>query len=218
MPRAKKTNGDATWNPDPAELAAVSASFGKTKKIPIEEKSDPATLAKMAESFETDGDLVDIWERRMLNPDAKQSRPIRLKTPGMHLRWINLSSQGRYQRARYDEGWVPVVKAELIDEREIYGVNYTNEGWVCRGERQSEMLMKIPEAVWRKIRSRRYAQIEQSNKQIKANMQSAGAKHFSDKYDTSKGHEIADTLGNFKGDIKFGVEKVEPDPDFFPGG
>src|SRR4051812_26905046 len=38
-----------------------------------------------------DGDLVDIWERRIINPNTRESLPIRITTPGMRLRWINLS-------------------------------------------------------------------------------------------------------------------------------
>jgi hypothetical protein len=200
-----------TFEPDPAELEAALNPAPK-RKAKAADKMDKATLTTLAEPYDTDGDLVDIWERRMLNPNARQTKPVRLKTPGMHLRWINLAQPGRYQRARYDEGWVPVVKSELVDEREIFGVSYTNEGWVCRGEKQSEMLMKIPEAVWKKIRDRRVAIIREQQRNLKSTMRQAGGQHFADKYNTNRGDEIADSIGNFKGDIKFGVERVEEDP------
>lgn len=201
----------------PKERAAVGLpEEGKPKrprKAPAVVLETTAERETTLHDFSTDGDLVDIWERRMLNPGQKPSFPIRLVTPGMHIRWINLANNGRYQRARYEEGWVPVHKDELKDEREIYGVSYTTEGWVCRGEKQQEMLMKMPEAVYRQIRNAKIKEVEKSRRHIKENMQNSGAQHFSDKYNSSRGHEIAESLGAFKGDIKFGTEQVEPDED-----
>src|SRR5262245_44273479 len=115
----------------------------RAAKKPAPQKQQREQLQKLS----TDGDLVDIWERRLLNPNHTESLPIRIKTPGMKLRWINLRNGNRFQRARFEQGWVPVHKDELVNEREIYGVSYTADGSVCRGEKQGEMLMKIPTAV-----------------------------------------------------------------------
>lgn len=183
----------------------------KVKKVKADKPLSPIEMQALAAAeMDTDGDLLDIWQRRILNPDVRQSKPIRIKIPGMHLRWINLSNNGRFQRARYDEGYVPVKKNDLVDQHEIYGASFTVEGYVCRGEKQTEMLMRIPEAVYKQIRQRRYDLIKQSNRKIKDSMQEAAASHFSDKYDASKGHAVADTASHFKGDIKFGSESVDP--------
>lgn len=157
----------------------------------------------------TDGDLVDIWERRILNPDSSPQEKIRIKTPGMHLRWINLSNRGRYQRARYEQGWIPVQKAELIDEKEIYGASFTSEGYTCRGEKQSEMLMKMPEAVFRKIQERRTELNKRSYEKLKDNMAQAGANYIGDKYNASEGSKAGDLASKFVGDVKFGTERVD---------
>jgi len=109
----KKQNGAAgTAHEDPTP---------RNGEIKAERAPKPVkkTVKEELQSFSTDGDLVDIWERRMLNPNQRPSLPIRLKTIGMHIRWINLANNGRYQRARYEEGWVPVERNELQDEREI---------------------------------------------------------------------------------------------------
>lgn len=197
-----------------AELEEQQAKAdAKAKKKAAPTPPPPAPTAADLKTFTADGDLIDIWQRRMLNPTQREEKPIRLKIPGMHLRWINLANNGRYQRARYAEGYVPVRKVELVDEREIFGSSYTAEGFVCRGEKQSEMLMRIPEAVYRQIQSRKYDAIEKSNRQIKENMKSAGAAHFSDKYNTNDGEQVADTMDRFKGDIRFGNERVEADAD-----
>jgi hypothetical protein len=162
----------------------------------------------------TDGDLVDIWERRILNPGHTESQPIRIKTPGMKLRWINLSTRGRFQRARYEQGWVPVHKSELQDEREIFGVSFTSEGYVCRGEKQSEMLMRIPLAVYRKIQERIAEQNTQSYKKLRKSMGSAGFGHFKDKYGGSAGDQAEEAASQFVGSVKFGTEKVSSDELF----
>lgn len=160
---------------------------------------------------ETDGDLIDIWERRMLDPGRAAAPIVRIKRPGMHLRWINLTSRGRYQRARYDQGYVPVTKDLLSDEREIYGVSYTTEGYVCRGEKQGEMLMMIPEAIYKKIQQRRSELNKKSYGKLKDNLQQAGATHFGNKYGGSAGDQAADAAGGFKGSIAFGTERVTAD-------
>ena len=159
-------------------------------------------------SLTTDGDLLDIWDRRILNPDGITAPPIRIKTPGMRIRWINLSQSGRYQRARYEQGWQPVLKTQLIDAREIYGVSYTSEGYVCRGEKQQEMLMQMPEAVYKKIQKRRIDLNRKSYETLREQMASAGSTHFTDKYGSTAGQQAAEAAGSFKGDIKFGTESV----------
>lgn len=180
----------------------VAESPAKTRK-----KAIRADLQKLT----TDGDLVDIWERRILNPNHQESLPIRITTPGMHLRWINLSNRGRFQRARYEQGWVPVHKSELVDEREIYGATFTHEGHVCRGEKQSEMLMRMPQAVYDKIRKKRAELNAKSYKNLKNNLASAGQRHFGDKYNNEAGDVAADVAGKFVGDVKFGTERVSTD-------
>lgn len=73
--------------------------------------------------------------------------------------------------------------------------------------------MKIPEAVFKKIRTAKYNEVLKSRQHIKQNMQAQGAKHFGDKYNNNRGDEIADSMSSFKGDIKFGTEQVNPDEE-----
>lgn len=166
------------------------------------------------QKFSTDGDLVDVWERRILNPNHQESVAIRIKTPGMRLRWINLASRGRFQRARYEQGWVPVHQSELMDEREIYGVTFTHEGYVCRGEKQGEMLMKLPQAVYAQIQKRRAELNTQSYKKLRDTMTQAGATAFKDKYGGNAGDVAADAASKFVGDVKFGTERASSDELF----
>lgn len=193
------------------EAALTQGAAPARRAVPAKKTAKVSKTTEELNKFTTDGDLVDIWERRMLNPQQKETRPIHITTPGMHLRWINLQNTARYQRARYEQGWQPVLKSELKDEREIYGSSYTTEGFVCRGEKQSEMLMKIPEAVFQKIQKAKRDAVEKSRKHIKENLQGAGAKHFADKYNSNRGDEIAGSMDHFKGDVKFGTEQVSPE-------
>lgn len=192
----KFTEPNVTAAPSEPEVAAEPLKKAKGKRVRAE-------LQKLS----TDGDLVDIWERRMLNPNRAESVSIRITTPGMKIRWINLAQRGRYQRARYEQGWMPVHKTELADEREIYGVSFTSEGYVCRGEKQGEMLMKIPMAVYRKIQQRRGELNMASYKKLRQNLGSAGYQHFKEKYGGSAGDRAEEVAGKFQGEIKFGTEQ-----------
>lgn len=166
------------------------------------------------QKFSTDGDLVDVWERRILNPNHQESTAIRIKTPGMRLRWINLTNRGRFQRARYEQGWVPVHKNELTDEREIWGVTYTAEGYVCRGEKQGEMLMKIPQAVYKQIQKRRAELNQQSYKKLRDNISGAGYQHFKDRDGGDAADVAVEAASKFVGNVKFGTEKASSDELF----
>ena len=200
--------------PQDEPVSEVSAEAPEpVPEVAASPKPKPGTKKSRAhlQTLTTDGDLVDIWERRILNPDFHESIPIRIKTPGMKIRWINLSSSGRYHRARYEQGWVPVTQGELVDEREIFGASFTSEGHVCRGAKQSEMLMKIPLAVFRKIMERRAQLNVESYKKLKTSMGSAGYEHFKGKYGGSAGDQAAEAANRFKGSVKFGTEKVSSD-------
>lgn len=197
---------------DDAEQTEPSASVPVLENEPEPEEVVVAKTKKdkttKATSFTQDSNLIDIWERRMVNPYGEASVPIHIKTPGMHLRWINTAQEGRYQRAVYTQGWMPVHKDELHDEREVQGAKFTTEGYVTRGERQAEMLMKMPEAIFRRIRKSMTEALEKEYRNIRQNLQQAGSLHFGDKYGGSAGEQASDAVTNFKGTVKFGKETV----------
>jgi hypothetical protein len=207
MPRKK--------NESVAEEELKSNRGGKYKpKFDAEEPAEPFDPKKVRADLQkvsAEGDLVDIWERRLLNPNHQESQPIRIKTKGMRLRWINLSNRGRFQRARYEQGWVPVHKDELMDEREIFGASFTTEGYVCRGEKQGEMLMKMPEAVYKQIQKRRDDMNRQSYAKLKDNLASAGHQHFKDAHGGNAGDVAAEAASKFVGSVKFGTERATTD-------
>lgn len=215
-PRFTNQAGEEITGADEVPAASPQAADsldGQLPPVPVKPKGQRIRKGNL-QQYSTDGDLVDIWERRILNPDHRESVPIRIKTVGMRIRWINLSNRGRFQRARYEQGWVPVHRSELMDEREIYGATYTSEGYVCRGEKQGEMLMKIPQAVYRKIQERRTELNVASYKKLRQQMGAAGAQMIKERHGSVAGEQAEEAASQFVGSVKFGNERVTSDELF----
>lgn len=204
---SKNTYKPKFMEPDEPEVAPDRESPEEPSIGPGRLKNGETKERRKLSAITTDGDLIDIWERRMLNPNERVSVKIQIRTPGMKLRWINLNQRGRYQRAK-GQGWVPVQKDELVDERQIEAVAYTTRGEVCRGEKCAEMLMKMPEAVFKKIQERKKELSRKSYEKIKESLSSAGAAHFNDKYNSTAGQMAADAAGRFVGSVQFGTEQA----------
>lgn len=221
MPRKPKAQAEPAAPPAPPKPRG--RKFNTFKEAAAKRRQDKQVaageahreeLAEQIDKVTPQGDLVDIWERRILNPHHQESIPIRIKTPGMRVRWINLANRNRYYRARFEQGWVPVHRTELVDDREVFGASYTADGSVCRGEKQSEMLMKIPEAVFQRIQDRKSDLARESYKKLREQMGAAGAAHFKDKLGGSAGDQAAEAAANFKGTISYGKETVTTDELF----
>jgi len=94
---------------------------------------------------------VSVLERRLQNPFGDSSVPIRLKEPGWTVHVINTTIRpGRYHDVVRNKGWVPVAPEDLDGDADEYGFD-VKDGRVVRGERGSEVLMKMPEADYRAI-------------------------------------------------------------------
>ena len=117
-------------------------------------------------------DIINIWERRFINPGPTGDIPIPLKDPSFEVRWINTQQEGRFHRATREEGWVPVKPSELVDDPELLGLQ-TADDRVCRGEKNAEILMKIPAAVFDKIRHRKAQLVTESLKRTKGKVAEA---------------------------------------------
>lgn len=69
------------------------------------------------------------------------SMEIELTQPGMVARWFNAAQYAdRIWRAKYD-GWEAVTPAMLKDKDQVGGFQVSADGFVCRGEKQQELLM-----------------------------------------------------------------------------
>lgn len=153
--------------------------------------------------------LVEVWERRFLNPNQRGSSEVKLKVPGMVCRWINTAIEGRYHRAVYDQGWQPVPVALLADPTSIPDLYKHPHGQVARGERGKEVLMMMPEKVFEKIRNRK----AELNRAATTKMRSELAEAATGKFGPDAGEFLNSGTtrdGNIKavGSIQFGSERI----------
>lgn len=156
-----------------------------------------------------DQEMIEIWERRFLNPGARPSEAVQIKQPGMTLRWINTAIEGRHHRAVYDQGWQPVPLSQLRDPASIPDLFKHPHGIVCRGERGKEVLMMMPSGVFEKIQRRKAELTRKSLQNIREEVAGAAANRFgADAGDFIASGQSAD--GNIKavGSINFGTERV----------
>lgn len=94
---------------------------------------------------------VSVLERRLQNPFGDGSPKVELRDPGWVVHIINtLARPGRYHDVVRNKGWVPVEPADLEGQAEDYGFD-VRENRVVRGERGTEVLMKMPAEDYAKI-------------------------------------------------------------------
>lgn len=192
-----------------AEAAAAKEEAAKEEREVKARQPKPKEITSEADlhRFSTKGDLVEIWERRRQNPLQRGTPAVRITTPGQTLRWINRAARsGRLQEATEYQGWQPVHKTELKNERELFGVSFTVEGYVCRGEKQQECLMKMPTAVYNSFQKAKVDIIKASYKKLEQNMRQAAASQV--------GEEAAEVT-KLVGGVKFGTESTTTDEMFF---
>ena len=83
---------------------------------------------------------------RLQNPFGISSQEIQLTTPGTVARWFNAGLYAdRIWRAKH-QGWDPVTPDLLADKDQVGGFVVSAEGYVCRGEKQQELLMYMARA------------------------------------------------------------------------
>lgn len=94
---------------------------------------------------------ISVLERRLQNPFGEGSIPVRLKEPGWTLHVINANLRpGRYHDVVRNKGWVPVEATEIDGDPMDFGFD-VKEGRIVRGERGSEILVKMPTADYQQI-------------------------------------------------------------------
>jgi hypothetical protein len=202
MPKFQKKTPPATPTPldtaIPADIS-VQASPELTAPEPV---TDPDTKV----SADT---LVEVWERRFLDPNQRGSNEVKLKAQGMICRWINTTIEGRYHRAVYDQGWQPVPVSLLADPSSIPDLYKHPHNIVARGERGKEVLMMMPEQVFEKIRRRKAALNLAATRKIRAELAEAAAGKFGPEAgDFVHSGQTADGLIKTVGSINFGAERI----------
>ena len=138
------------------QLKAGQASAPAAVADNTEEARLDAELDALKEEF-ADYPAINIFERRaMVGVNANTA--IRLKgDPDVvvdpqgercywHLRWFNFAIEGRAQRAG-DEGYLKVAWDDLADQDSVTTGDRT-KSYVCKGERGTEVLCKIPRKLY----------------------------------------------------------------------
>jgi hypothetical protein len=109
---------------------------------------------------------INVVERRLQDPELPGSVPIRLNDEPTYLqdplgrkrkwyvRWINAAEAGRYSLVTETMGYVPVRVEELQNADSVMGIAESKDGIVRRGDRGSEVLVKMPLELYTAIKSR----------------------------------------------------------------
>lgn len=91
------------------------------------------------------------YRARLANPFGEPSAPVHLKDRSRRARWFNAAIvQDKVWRAK-NKGWDPIREEDLVDPSQIGFYGKSPEGFVTRGERGQEILMSIPEVVYKAI-------------------------------------------------------------------
>lgn len=101
----------------------------------------------MAKETEKKRPNIEILERRAqgIGVYGTGSPSITLKEDGWECRWFNSEiSPDHVWRAKNQKGWEPVRPAELADPEQIGGFQTSPDGFVVRGEKGREVLLKMP--------------------------------------------------------------------------
>lgn len=108
-------------------------------------------MAKKQTTPASEPPAIAVLERRLQNPFGEGSQPIQLKQPGWTLHIINANLRsGRYHDVVRNKGWVPVEASEIDGDPMDFGFD-VKDGRVVRGERGSEILVKMPTRDYQKI-------------------------------------------------------------------
>jgi hypothetical protein len=128
-------------------------------------KVSDADLVEAFKEFEN----ITVAERRLTDPNLPNALPIRLKDePQEHedrrgtrrkwyLRWINLAMPNRHHIAQQSLGYAP-VRWEELQTAEVISNPFKGDEFVRRSEGGKEALMKMPMALYRRIKAKQHEQ------------------------------------------------------------
>jgi hypothetical protein len=105
----------------------------------------------MAKTEPTKKPRVSVLERRLQNPFGQPSRQILLKDPSLIPRWFNSAVIADKIWIAKEQGWTPVKADDLAEADQIAQFKIGVNGYVCRGEREQEVLMCMPKDDYWKI-------------------------------------------------------------------
>lgn len=156
---------------------------------------------------------IDILERRLAGGSVfgLGSPTIELKEPGWECRWFNSEvAADHIWRAKNRKGWDNVRPEELADPEQIGGYQTSPDGFVVRGEKGREVLLKMPSDYRRQI-ERKKAQENIRNMdphRQKVQVAEAAGKQFGDEAGSFINKNV-----NLIGNITTTRERIAVSPD-----
>lgn len=150
---------------------------------------------------------IEVLERRLQSPHGVEQPRIDLKEVGWDTRWFNSRlASNRIWEAK-EKGWTGVLPSELDNPEQIGGFTVSPDGYVVRGEKGEELLMKYP-SDWR-LRLMK----------AKAQRNIDALKHQKADAATAAGRALGDQAGEFLsrtqvvGDVTSNVERIRRDAE-----
>jgi hypothetical protein len=148
---------------------------------------------------------IEVLQRRLQSPFGAPAVSITLREPGWEPRWFNAAIAADHIWRAKENGWMPVKPAELADPDQIGGFTTSPDGFVVRGEKGQELLMRLP-TDWRK-------QIQaKKTEQNTRNMRPGAMKR---EVAEAAGKKLGDQAGQFVndnvrvvGDVRDSIERV----------
>lgn len=148
---------------------------------------------------------VEVLQRRLQTPFGAPSSKVRLKEADWDARWFNAAIAADHIWRAKEQGWQGVRPAELADPDQIGGFAVSPDGFVTRGDKGQELLMKLP-SDWRQ-------QIQQKKtEQNTKNMRPGAMKR---EVAEAAGRHLGDQAGEFVqksvsvvGDVRDGFERI----------
>lgn len=127
---------------------------------------------------------VTVVERRLQSPSVfgSGSPAIRLKDPSWTIHIINTDiKRGRYHEVVGEKGWVPVEAQDVDGDPADFGFE-TRNGRLVRGERGTEVLMKMPTRYVEQVAQRKAAEntAQVNPKRLKRDVVQQAAGQYSD--------------------------------------
>jgi hypothetical protein len=167
-----------------------------------------------------DFENIEVAERRLTDPTLPNSLPIRLKDePAEHedprgirrkwyLRWINLAMPNRHHIAQQSLGYAP-VKWDELQNAEVVSNPFKGSDEVRRSEGGKEALMKLPLALYRRIKAKQHERHQRTMTGRALKESAIAAAHA-----RGLSPEDSDAIGDVIGTIKVGRDTlVSPDAD-----
>lgn len=153
---------------------------------------------------------IEVLERRLQSPHGAPSAKIVLKEAGWSVRWFNSAVGTDHIWRAKENGWQGVTPAELSDPDQVGGFTVSPDGYVVRGDKGQELLMKLPTDWREQIAKKKEEQNTRAMRMgtTKSEVASAAGREFGD-----QAGEFINQNVSLVGDVRDSVERIHRERD-----